>query len=216
MFQANDPSTTRNWTKDDIYWIKKVDIERNNKPDDEHIIGFIDFHKKLGYNPVHPKKDKKTDIGGNIAKLHFGLTKIFHKAFRKRNLFPDEKIRLYKKGLNDTLEIIHRVFENELQPCWKRPKDFGGTIWGGLYSFLHNPEESKGLGGMYDKKEIIKMLKEGKWGIRGARARKNPLKCFDDYKQAFMEYKVNKIVTNRETETWEKLFFDMYTLSQKL
>jgi len=97
--QANDFSTKKGWSVDDHFWAKKVEIDRVGVEDDTFINFTIAAFESKGWNPLHPKKQTPSDIGGRVATIHKYFAKYINNNIRRREdqFLQEESKRL---GLN--------------------------------------------------------------------------------------------------------------------
>ena len=132
---------------------------------------------------------------------------------KNRLLESKEKVAITKKVMEDTVEIVHHVFEDDIAS----QKKFGMQMWSGLPQFLLDSIEDKGLGGSYDIDTVKDTIKNGVWGIGGYHPRKDKLKTFVQFQSATLDYEAKGIkgVSCRKANCWQRLFFDMYKLHSK-
>lgn len=211
--RANDPRTKSQWEVNARFWGRAEEITRLKQDDPTNIHGLIKLFKKLGYTPLNPTKEKALDLGSNIAALHAQILAAINNMFKYRLLESKEKVAITKKVMEDTVEIVHHVFGDEIAS----QKKFGMQMWSGLPQFLLDSIEDKGLGGSYDIDTVKDTIKNGVWGIGGYHPRKDKLKTFVQFQSATLDYEAKGIkgVSCRKANCWQRLFFDMYKLHSK-
>lgn len=212
--RANDPKTKSQWEVNARFWAKAKAITRLKESDPDNIHGIIKLFKKLGYNPLNPTKEKALDLGANVASLHGQILAAINGVLKNRLLVPKERAAIIKKVMNDTVVIIDHVFGKEIAD----QKKFGAQMWSGLPQFLLDSIKDRGLGGLYDIDVIKKIINNGVWSIGGNHPRKNKLKTFTQFQFAVLKYEAKNIkgVSSRKANCWQRLFFDMHKLHNKM
>lgn len=217
--EANDPNTKSTWSVHDLFWAKKTWIERDDLQDDQHIMTIIDAYRNEGWTPSHPLKEKKYDIGSDIATVHSSIYNTTVKHLRSRNWEASEKRKAVGDVMNDVVTIMSEVFGEAISARKKNGAPvvkFGGVMWSALAHALTYDRKGLGLGFHYDINEVIEAMKSGIWGVKGKNPRKDLLDSIDAYNAAMHYYlqKGDKSVRNRRTNAMAKVIVDMVKLYQ--
>jgi len=150
--QANDVNTKKSWSVDDHFWAKKVEIDRVGVEDDTFINFTIAAFESKGWNPLHPKKQTPSDIGGRVGTIHKYFAKYIKQNIRsKEDLNNDEQNLLAEQAILDTVNLMQSLYG----PTYVA---YAGRIWCALFDWLTN---KNGLDSSYDYQLIFKTLEEG-------------------------------------------------------
>ena len=158
--QANDVNTKKGWSTDDRFWAKKVEIDRVGVEDDTLINFTIAAFESKGWNPLHPKKQTPTDIGGKIATIHKYFAKYINRNIRSRgslvdgkfvSLNRDEQDHLAEQAILDTVNLMEGLYG----PTYVA---YAGRIWCALFDWLTH---KKGLNNSYDYNTVFRSLHKG-------------------------------------------------------
>ena len=215
--QANNPKTKSNWDVNARFWGLFVELGRIGSVDENQIQAIVKTFKSLGYNPVDRTKHKVTDISGNIAKFHSTILNVIQRELNKRiGLRDAEKREMSAQVMDDVVNIIHEVFNDEINsiPENRIKLQWGKQIWCAVTQFLLDSRKGFGLGGEYDRDEIIEVMRRGEWRMGGYsnKSAKAILKTTEDYEDIAEKYRAKKIkgVSTRYADCWQRIIFDMH------